>query len=104
MEITSSLLAEISDKVRFFLLTSFIKGNEEEEYTVIITSFVPLLKYWEKIGEKLYLVKGSLIVSEKGGMVDYKTLVFTPKERIKRVINFDVLMNADLKIIGFRLL
>ena len=68
------MVDSLKSKLLESLLGSLVKPKEGLRYDVVILSIMPDLDLTERLEEEIYVVKGALIGSEEGGLVDYDSL------------------------------
>ena len=99
-EMIDSLKSKLSET----LIGSFVKPKEGLKYDVIIVSVMPNVELTEKMQVEIYNVRGVLVSAEEGGIVNYDSLSFIRRERIKEALEFRALVNKELDVLGVELI
>ena len=103
MIVVPEMIDSLRTKLAETLLGSFVKPRKGLKYDVVVLSVMPNLELTEKMQVEIYDVKGVLIGSEEGGIVDYDSLSFVRKERIGQALEFRALVNKELDVVGVEL-
>jgi len=101
--VVPEMVDSLRSKLAETLIGSFIKPREGLKYDVVIVSIMPNPELAEKMQSEIYDVKGVLVGSEEGGIVDYDSLSFIRKERIEQALKFRALINKELDVLGIEL-
>ncbi|MCD6324440.1 MAG: hypothetical protein J7L55_04970 [Desulfurococcales archaeon] len=98
------MVDSLKSKLLESLLGSLVKPKEGLRYDVVILSIMPDLDLTERLEEEIYVVKGALIGSEEGGLVDYDSLSYVRKRKIDEALEFRALINKELDILGVEII
>ncbi len=104
MIVVPEMIDSLKSKLLDSLLGSLVKPKEGLKYDIVVLSLMPDLDLTEKLGEEIYVVKGALIGSEEGGVVDYDSLAYVRKRKIDEAIEFKALINKELDVVGVEVL
>lgn len=104
MIVVPELIDTLKTKLLEALLGPLVKPKETLKYDVIILSFMPNIELSEKMQTEIYDVKAVLVGSEEGGILDYDTMAYVRKNKIGETLEFRVIINKELDILGIEML